>query len=72
MDNKGHFHFELSFKGHVNKKSTASTPGHVYRTAPSRCLSSGEEEVLLISPLISPTVKQQPASISVCFALKYT
>ena len=20
MDNKGHFHFELSFKGHVNKK----------------------------------------------------
>ena len=26
MDNKGHFHFELSFKGHVNKKSTASTP----------------------------------------------
>ena len=28
MDNKGHFHFELSFKGHVNKKSTASTPVH--------------------------------------------
>ena len=28
MDNKGHFHFELSFKGHVNKKSTASTPDY--------------------------------------------
>ena len=26
LDNKGHLHFELSFKGHVNKKSTASTP----------------------------------------------
>ena len=30
MDNKGHFHFELSFKGHVNKKSTASTPVHAF------------------------------------------
>ena len=29
MDNKGHFHFELSFKGHVNKKSTASTPAYL-------------------------------------------
>ena len=35
MDNKGHFHFELSFKGHVNKKSTASIPANM-NTEPLR------------------------------------